>query len=319
VDAPTLQEAARAAVGPGYAEIMKAMVGQSKELQELAGRVATIAADTKAIKTKILSQKKTPNGYTVEVEITQSPDQIAEDLRNVACSNFRLVALMPELVDGERQLSGLVETSLIRALREQRFHVYDWNFVANENPLKALVDEVLLNNKDAATRLGTHFLANVIVAGRVEAAFSEDNEGIISHRASVNLKVFKVDNGEILASKTFEEKGFGNTKQKAARAALNNLAKKVATELPAEMVKNFDTYPVTVRLALSNTNQSEMKKEVNKVRTFLLNLPGVMDVQQAQTPDGFAFHVRSKEKPAALGVQIEQGGEYKVQYGRENQ
>ncbi len=284
-----------------------------KDIEALTANLAAVKAELKTIRTEVLSEKKTQNGYSVEVEFSGSTADLTQDLRTVATSNFRLVALLPETVDGARVTSPKVETALVGSLARQRFRVYDWNFVAKQRPLASLVSAILSDNYNAATQLGTRFLANVIVAGRVEAKFSQDNGGIISYLANANLRVIKVDTGQILTAKEFSEKGFGQDRAQAARKALDALAETVAKELPADLVTRFDEFPVTVQIAL---NKPEQAKEVE---AFLRGLTGVTDVQRVQTPSGATFRVTSRDKPAALGAQIARSQDYQVvEYGRES-
>jgi hypothetical protein len=262
---------------------------------------------------KIIHEQAVPRGggYEIDAELPADSDVgiAAKELRSLGCSNFRLVALLPETVDGQPTMSPLVETALVDALRDRRFHVFDWNFVTKQRPLQVLARSVLSGsseNRTAAVQLGTNILANVILAGRVSAAFSEDNEGILSYRASTDVRAIRVDTGEILAAKSFEQKGFGNTRAKAAREALSNLAKDVAAEMPAAIMDSFGQYHLTVELDGASVQRA------GEIQAMLTGLPGVKAVTPVSTSDGLAFQVFSQEKPVALAAKIEAASDYRV-------
>ena len=313
VTASTPRLARRFAVRRAYARAIGSVTVPLRRFNQMTENLADATAELKAANAIVLSQKKTEGGYRVEVEVRQSAVHLAQNVRENGVSNFRIVALLPETVDGERDDSPKVETALEGALVNKQFQVFDWNFVASQQPLSHLVAETLSGQNEGAIELGTHFFANVIIAGRVEAQFSQDNGGIISYIASANLRGIQVDTGRILFAKEYEEKGFGQDKTQAARQALNTLAETVAQSLPAELAAQAEQYPVTVRLA------SEPGLEAGPVTNFLQQLPGVTNVQQALGGTGLVFHLTSREKPAVFGTWIAQSQQYRVVgYGPED-
>lgn len=317
VTAPTLREAShqarRLAVRHAYTRVIHVIAVPNRQIQALSEELAATTAELKSTQATILSQKKTAHGYSVEAEYNQSNTQLVQDIRTSGLSNFRLVALLPERIDGEQVASPAVETALVGALAEQHFSVYDWNFVATQKPLNNLVLAALSDQTEAATQLGSRFLANILIIGRVDAAFSQDNDGIISYIASTNLRCIRVDTGQILLAQEFSEKGFGRDKAQAARQALAALAQSVATQLPQKLLNHFQESAITVQVALGQPEQT------NEVQQFLQGLTGVIKVEETQTPTGVEFHVTSRDKPSALGLQIGQSPEYQVLgYGPED-
>jgi len=309
--APTTREARRTAIRQAYKQAARSVAVPVHELEGLKDSLAEASAELRSVKATILGEQKTDHGYTVEVEIAQTTNDLVAGLRATGLSNFRLVALLPETVDGARVTSPKVETALVGALASQRFRVYDWNFVAKEKPLASLISAILSGSDSAASQLGTRFLANLIIAGRVEAMLSQDNEGILSYVATATLRAIKADNGQILAAKEYSEKGFGIDRAQASRKALDALAQTVAKDLPAELLADMDQYPVTVQIKLKRPEQA------GEVESFLRGLTGVTDVQQVQTPAGTAFRVLSHEKPACLGAQIGQSRDFRaIEYSR---
>ena len=312
VTASTPVIARRVAVHRAYARALGSVTVPLRRLNQLTENLASATAELKTANAIVLSQKKIGNSYRVEVEVQQSAVALAKDIRENGVSNFRVVTLLPETVDGVRDTSPKVETALEGALAEKQFQVFDWNYVASQQPLKHLAAETLSGQNADAIELGTHFFANAIIAGRVEAQFSQDNNGIISYIATANLRGIQVDTGRVLFAKEYEEKGFGQDKTQAARQALNALAQTVAQSLPAELTANTEQYPVTVRLA------SELGQQAGKVTSFLQQLPGVTNVQQQSAETGLVFHLTSREKPAVFGAWIAQSQQYWVAgYGSE--
>ena len=312
VTAPTPLIARRVATHRAYARAFGSVTVPLRKLNQLTENLANATAELKTANAIVLSQKKIGNDYRVEVEVRQSTLALAKDIRENGVSNFRIVTLMPETIDGVGDTSPKVETALEGALAEKQFQVFDWNYVASQQPLKHLAAETLSGQNAGAVELGTRFFANVIISGRVEAQFSQDNSGIISYIASANLRGIQVDTGRILFAKEYKEKGFGQDRSQAARQSLNALAQTVAQNLPAELAAHTEQYPVTVRLA------SEPGQEASQVTSFLQQLPGVTNVQQQSTDMGLAFHLTSREKPAVFGAWIAQSQEYRVVgYGSE--
>ncbi len=306
VKARTPQAAQRAAVRYVYIHSVRNVGVSLREFAQLRDQMADAASEIKNLKAKILSTQKTGEGYTVDVELAQTSGELAQDLQRSSLSNFRMVALLPETIDGQSAGAPKVETALIGALSDKQFRVYDWNFVNSRRPLASLVSATLGRQNEAAVQLGNRFLANVIVAGRVETKFSQDNGGIISYRASANLRVIKTDTGQILTAREYAEKGFGQDKAQAARESLEALAQKVAKELPDELESHFDEYPVTVQIPLQNPEQAA------EVETFLRGLTGVKSVERAPTANGASFRLISREKPVALAARIQQSRDYRL-------
>ncbi len=312
VTAPTRQLARRAAIRHAYSRALRVVVVPSKRLEAMADNLAAATAELKAAQAHILTEKKTNGGYSAEAEVSQSTTSLAQDIRRDGLSNFRIVALLPETIDGERVASPQVETALVGALADQRFQVYDWNFVAAQKPLLSLVSATLSNQSEAASQLGTQFLANTIIAGRVAARFSQDNGGIISYIATANVRMIRVDTGQILIAREYTEKGFGQDKAQAARQALASLAETVAKELPAELSAHAEQYPITIQMVSTQAQPTEQTAQ------FLRGLPGVTEVQPAPGTSGTTFRVTSRERPAVLGAWIAQSQDYRVAgYGSE--
>lgn len=306
VTAPTRELARRYATRHAYTRAVRVVTYPSRRLQAMSDSLAAATSELKAVHALILSEKKTDGGYTVEVEVNRSEAALTQDIRSVGLSNFRLVALLPENIDGVRVSSPAVETALVGALADKQFQVYDWNYVAAQRPLAQLVTATLSGQSEAAGQLGTRFLANVIIAGRVEARFSQENGGIMSYLATANLRVLRVDTGQVLMAKEYREKGFGQDRTQAAREALTALAQTVSTDLPANLLAHTEEHPATIRMV------SAPGPVADQTAQYLRSLPGVTRVEQSQSGPDAVFHVTSRENPAALGVWIAQNPDYQL-------
>lgn len=306
VTASTPQLARRFATRHAYTRALRVV---TVPLRQFDAMTATLAEATEQLKTanaNVLSQKKTRSGYSVEVEVRQSEANLTQEIRENGVSNFRIVALLPETVDGARVESPTVETALVSVLASQKFQVFDTNFVYSQHSWKRLTAQTLSGQNDTAIELGSHCFANVVIVGHVDARFSQDNGGIISYVASANLRVIQVDTGRILAAKYYEEKGFGQDKAQSARQALAALAQTVSQSLPAELVVHAEQYPMTVQMV------SEPGQTLGRVAVFLSGLPGVTNVQETSAGTGTMFHLTSREKPAVFGTLIAQSQQYRV-------
>ncbi len=313
VTASTPQIARRFATRHAYTRALRVVTVPLRRFDAMTANLAEATAQLKTANAIVLSQKKTSAGYSVEVELRQSQSNLIQDVRENGVSNFRIVALLPETVDGVRVESPTVETALAGALASQQFQVFDANFVSSQQPLSRLAAQTLSGQNDTAVELGAHCFANVVIAGRVDARFSQDNGGIVSYIASANLRVIQVDTGRILAAKNYEEKGFGQDKPQAARQALAALAQTISQSLPAELAAHAEQYPMTVQMA------SEPGQTSGQVANFLQGLPGVTNVQEASAGTGTVFHLTSREKPAVFGTLIAQSQQYRVVgYGPED-
>jgi len=306
VTASTPQLARRFATRHAYTRALRVV---TVPLRQFDAMTATLAEATEQLKTanaNVLSQKKTRSGYSVEVEVRQSEANLTREIRENGVSNFRIVALLPETVDGARVESPTVETALVSVLASQKFQVFDTNFVYSQHSWRRLTAQTLSGQNDTAIELGSHCFANVVIVGHVDARFSQDNGGIISYVASANLRVIQVDTGRILAAKYYEEKGFGQDKAQSARQALAALAQTVSQSLPAELVVHAEQYPMTVQMV------SEPGQTLGRVAVFLSGLPGVTNVQETSAGTGTMFHLTSREKPAVFGTLIAQSQQYRV-------
>ncbi len=305
VKAGSLEIAQRAAIRYALAQRFQPP-GVPSPLRTWGAQLASVAAQMNASQATVISQSKAAGGYTLEVGLKETQTDFAAQFRAAALPNLSIVTLLPEFVDGERAAAPLVETAVQRALTKQKFRVYDWNFVATNCPLPNLVQATVSGPPNELASLGTRLLANHLVAGRVDAKFSQDNAGIISYNATANVRVIRADSGEILTAQTWSEKGFGQTKAQAARKALGSLSATVAKELPAELLKRFPAQTITVQF------DDAAPEQASEAERFLVSMPGMTQVTRNAAPQGTLFRCASLEKPAVLAALIEGSQNYRV-------
>ena len=204
VKTSTPQAARRAAIRTLYIHSVRNVGVSLREFAQLRDQMAEAASEIKNLKAKILSTEKTGEGYTVDVELAQTSGDLAQDLQRSALSNFRMIALLPETINGQRDSAPKVETALIGALADKQFRVYDWNFVSSRKPLVSLVSATLGRQNEAAVQLGKRFLANVIVAGRVETKFSHQRAKRPDGKERIITQKMPVHDADLLVYLTIE-------------------------------------------------------------------------------------------------------------------
>jgi len=309
--AKTMREAKREAMRRAYSQAARVSVLPLKEFASMLSDLASATSELRAIKARIVSERQEGDRSTVEIEITQEKQGIENNLAMMALSNYRVVVLLPESIDGIRVPVSKVETELVGSLSGKMFKVYDWNYVAQQKPLAGFVKAILSEQNQPSIEIGTRFLANLIIAGHIESKFSQETAGITSYIATANIRVVKADTGQILTAMEASQKGFGQDRTQAAREALVALADVIAKKIPDNILAHLEEYPVTIRIAVPMPDDGE------RIADYLNNMVGVTSVKRVDTADGISFRVISKDKPALLGQQIDESKQYRVvEYGR---
>ncbi len=304
--ASTINEARRKATRRAYSDAMHQASNTVGQFNDIASHLAETLSELKSIKSRTIRESLSPSGASVEVEIEQDSDALTRSLRSYCLSNMRVVALLPETIDGEPVTVRKIETGLIDALSLERFRVYDWNFVTHNNPISEITNAVLYNRTDPSVVIGKRFLANTLIVGRVQAALSQRNDGIVSYRAIANLRVIKVDTGQILVSHEYMSTGFGQDKSQASRVALEELQLKVSKELPEELLRRMESFPITIHVETRDSSH------LQEVESTLRRIPGVMQVIRSNKGEQTSFRVISRDNATILGANIEQSGTFDV-------
>ncbi len=287
-------------------------VAQFRKLQaSLSGMSALLRTtsasvqELKQLQARVLQEQRSGQQVSVEVEVEQTVEGLTRDLRQFALANLRLVALLPEFVDGSPATMRRVESETVGALVQQKFRVYDAAYLNKQGLLK-ITPSVESQPEAVLTTAGSRCLANTVLTGRVETALSQETNGIVSYNATANLRVVKVSTGQVLLAQKWSERGFGQDRSQAANKSLDALAQTVAREFSAALQKRFEGFPITVAVA------SQHPEQLQEVERYLRGLSGVTSVEAVPQPEGMAYRVVSVEQLAAFGVQVEESGDYLV-------
>lgn len=138
-------------------------------------------------------------------------------------TSTRLAVQILEFVDGTQKGQRDVATAVSQALLDERFDVVD---MPGSSRLTA---RELLGATPAQLRKKVDDQVDVVVLGEVRASLSsKSGQGFVFYRAQASVRAVDVGNGRIMAELTHQEKGAGNSRPKAAAAAMANVAKALA-------------------------------------------------------------------------------------------
>jgi len=99
------------------------------------------------------------------------------------------------------------------------------------------IDPAKIRNLIASSNLSTlkrdfYAIVDVVIWGNIDTRYGSSNLGNFeSCRAVGTVKAISVENGAVMATKTVDEKGFGQTKEAAGLDALDNAADIIAEDL----------------------------------------------------------------------------------------
>jgi len=266
---------------------------------------AAAVAQRTSVPSRIVSESRGATASTVEAEVAVSAAQLTELLRRVSCSSYRAVVALPETIDGRPRDVRTVETAAVAALVERHLRVFDWEFASRQSRSAALVRLAVGGDRAAALQIGTRFVANLVVMGRADARFSQDNEGIVSYRATANVRVIQSDTGQVLWADEITEKGFGRDRAQAAREALDALAVATASRVVAGILGRLAPQRFTVMAEGSQV-------DADGLAAYLTSLPGVVSVEPVEGATGVHLTVTSRDKAGAVASALAGSGRYDV-------
>lgn len=166
---------------------------------------------------------------TVKVTINSSPNsKLMSKLQQLKLIHLirdpRIAVIIPEYHITKPIPDPAGETAVIRQLREAGFtRILDHKQI-DTNRYRNVVKAIAEGNTQAAVTMATKYHLDYIITGE---AFSEfygrvENSNVLSCRARVEARLFKVDTAEIIAANGFHAGGVDITESTAAKAALNN-------------------------------------------------------------------------------------------------
>jgi hypothetical protein len=147
----------------------------------------------------------------------------------------RVAVRIAEYVDDKAQRQELLTSGLSQSLLKQKFDVTDAKVLggldgtklttATPGELQSLVGEG----------------ADVVVVGEVRSEFSSQaGPGIVFYRARASVRAVNVKTGQVLAVLTGEQKGAGNTNDRAGKTALQKVVQSgLADEMAGEISRGL--------------------------------------------------------------------------------
>lgn len=179
----------------------------------------------------ILNQEQN-NGQTVltvKATINTAPDSaLMNKLQKLKLIHIikdpRIAVIIPEYHITRKIPDPAGETAVIRKLREAGFtRILDHKQI-EENRYRNVIKAINEGNTKDALALATKYHLDYLITGEGFSEYVGDiqGSGVISCRARVEARLFKVDTGEIIAANGFHMGGVDITESAAAKAALNN-------------------------------------------------------------------------------------------------
>lgn len=259
--------------------------------------------------------------YLVEVEVNRDPRMVAAEYRAIASANFNVVVLLPEFIDGAPHTPALVDAELEGALADREFKVFDWHFASAKDPVHALVHDVLNNTPRSVMAIGQPFLANTIIAGRVDVKCDKhpDAGGTRWATARATIKVVDSRIGRVLTTLTLPEdekteiKGYGRDNEEAAELAIQRMAALVKSKLPTKMLHDFPRYPTTLQFTLTGSG-AERSKQIMEIQERLRKVVGSENLKVLSTTDSaYLLSATTPFNRAELAARIEAKTPYRIE------
>ncbi len=215
----------------------------------------------------------------VSIRATVTTQTLQERARRDITSDASIAVVLPEYIDGREQPEPLVQNDLIRRLSAEGFRVLTTDRLDSERARQLLASAARVEGDQLAS-LGVTFMSGILVTGRAEAKFSENNQGIISSHARVTVRAVLPDTGEILVAEDVREVvGFGVTAERAALRALSEAAPRAYRVVARGIADYLTKQERTVRIeVLGQLDEAARAALVHELETT----PRVRDVAVLQ-------------------------------------
>lgn len=185
---------------------------------------------------EVLAEEQQGSEVKVTARIAVSEPKIQQELRTVLLrrGDPRIAVLIPEFVIQRTVPDPAVETELIKALTDSGFRVVTPRITSGNS------NEILryLGMSGASEVLGDILVTGEAFAERVNPQPSElRNTGFVGYSARVEIKVLDVATGQVFFSQAYTSGGVGLADSVAAKASLQNTARKAVNELGLELTR----------------------------------------------------------------------------------
>lgn len=118
--------------------------------------------------------------------------------------------------------------------------------------------------------------ADIVVTGKAESSFNTDQGlgGLISYRASINLKTIKSSSKDLISSNSETSGGVDSSKDVAANIAILNAAKRIGSTLPKDVL-TYLRERSTTSLTISNVDN------INVLNDFIRSVRTIIEIRDA--------------------------------------
>lgn len=249
---------------------------------------------TQLAKTRADDSVASPHVALISYDLTAVESEIVK----LAASNFKVVCLLPEFSDGKPLSDRRIETAVSKGLFANRFTVYDWNFLSSEQPLINLADSTISGSLTGANKIGKWFLANWVIAGRIECDFSQDTAGILSYRAHCDVRAVNAATGITIPLDSYDAVGLSDTPAKARNGALLRLSEQMAADIPDKLLSAMPSKPI--RLAVDRLSDNQRQQVL---KTLSLH-PGIADPKIDGIGNAAVIQAASRETASEVAAAI---------------
>jgi len=236
---------------------------------------------------KVISEAQTVDGgweVTIEAAVTAMLDEILNDQAAIdiliqVMGRPRIMFLVNEQIEFSwfDRNSGLVETMLMQAFFDRNFNLVDREQLAaiRHNDMTRLAQQ---GNAEAAQNLGRMFKAECVVAGKASAVQNSNAYGMASIRGDLNVKVIRVDNGELLGVVHVSSTKAQPSPEAAARAAFEAAAEKAAQQIIAHLIRKWGGEAANFKPISLQINNVDFMRATDIEVWLKAHVPGVKTV-----------------------------------------
>lgn len=196
---------------------------------------------------KVIDQQQTNDGWQVTLKVKVSTDPNSAlltrlqklKLIDTGLGDPRIAVIIPEYLGNQPQYSRTIEMTLINKLQTTGFRRVMDASQTQTNRMQQLSRAILEGNREEAIAIATSQNLDFVIVGKGLATYAGNvlNSGMHSAQASLDLRIFKVDTGEIIGANSFAAPGADITPQTAAREAFVAVAQSSGDYLVQQLMQ----------------------------------------------------------------------------------
>lgn len=186
----------------------------------------------------VTSEGREGDLYRVAVTAIVSPQDLERELSDLL-SETSLLVKVEARIENRPADGGVLEEALVRQLVDAGYRVIDAEQAAQ---LREIDAEQLQGNSLAGKRLANHFLANLLVVGKVTAKTSQQAaQDFYFARTSITVRVVEATSGRVVFSEQVERlKSAGFSPENACEKGLQQAAHRIAPQVAARLKDHLD-------------------------------------------------------------------------------